>query len=506
MVKIQTELIGVHDPLLVAISLVVAIFASFTALGAVPRIISATSIPKRYIWVSLFGISFGTGIWAMHFIAMLAFKLPLIVHYDVAQTILSLVIAIVAAGVVGASISSGDKLRGGKLIILAVVMGSAIASMHYVGMAAMHLNATMLYDKLIVILSVTIAIVVSGVGLFIADFLKSEQVFGSLKYKIPAAIIMGAAMTSMHYTAMAGTHFLSIPNTNPLLPDGLNLVMLTVFTTITIFLIEFGVLIFSLMDELVSSTKAQVKAEIYAKRLATVVEQAEELIVITDIDGIIEYVNPAFERTSGYSKKELMGENLSLLKSGNHSNSFYKKLWKNIKSGQSFHEDFINRKKDGEMYTVIQTISPIYDDSGVITSFAAVQRDVTEQREIEQKLNHVDRVDSLGVLAGGIAHDFNNILTAILGNASMAVRKLDSVSPAYKYLERIESASHSAADLCKQMLAYSGKGKFVVKAVNLSKLIYEMAKLIEVSINKSITLNYRLDEQLPCIDADVAQI
>jgi len=305
---------------------------------------------------------------------------------------------------------------------------------------------------------------------------------------------------------MAGPHFLSIPNTNPLLPDGLNLVMLTVFTTITIFLIEFGVLIFSLMDELVSSTKAQVKAEIYAKRLATVVEQAEELIVITDIDGIIEYVNPAFERTSGYSKKELMGENLSLLKSGNHSNSFYKKLWKNIKSGQSFHEDFINRKKDGEMYTVIQTISPIYDDSGVITSFAAVQRDVTEQREIEQKLNHVDRVDSLGVLAGGIAHDFNNILTAILGNASMAVRKLDSVSPAYKYLERIESASHSAADLCKQMLAYSGKGKFVVKAVNLSKLIYEMAKLIEVSINKSITLNYRLDEQLPCIDADVAQI
>jgi len=197
-VKIQTELIGVHDPLLVAISLVVAIFASFTALGAVPRIISATSIPKRYIWVSLFGISFGTGIWAMHFIAMLAFKLPLIVHYDVAQTILSLVIAIVAAGIVGASISSGDKLRGGKLIILAVVMGSAIASMHYVGMAAMHLNATMLYDKLIVILSVTIAIVVSGVGLFIADFLKSEHVFGSLKYKIPAAIIMGVAMTSMH--------------------------------------------------------------------------------------------------------------------------------------------------------------------------------------------------------------------------------------------------------------------------------------------------------------------
>ncbi|MFQ5518389.1 MAG: response regulator, partial [Mariprofundus sp.] len=174
--------------------------------------------------------------------------------------------------------------------------------------------------------------------------------------------------------------------------------------------------------------------------------------------------------------------------------------------GKAWHGDFTNQSKDGRFYEVTQSITPIVTEDGSITGFSAVQRDVTEHRRMQEKLQHTDRVDSLGVLAGGIAHDFNNLLTAILGNAALALRKLDATSPALKYLSSIENASHSAADLCKQMLAYSGKGKFVVKPVNISELVENMGKLIDVSLAKNVVLKYHLSEHLPLINADVAQM
>ncbi|MFQ5519192.1 MAG: response regulator, partial [Mariprofundus sp.] len=110
------------------------------------------------------------------------------------------------------------------------------------------------------------------------------------------------------------------------------------------------------------------------------------------------------------------------------------------------------------------------------------------------------------VLAGGIAHDFNNILTAIIGNTGIARRKLDVYSPGQEYLQRIEQSSLQAANLCKQMLAYSGKGNFVIQTVNLSSLITEMHSLLEVSIDKNVVLKLDLCETLPMVDADITQL
>jgi len=110
-------------------------------------------------------------------------------------------------------------------------------------------------------------------------------------------------------------------------------------------------------------------------------------------------------------------------------------------------------------------------------------------------------------LAGGIAHDFNNILTAIMGNASLAEHKvLSHPEDTQKYMANIVAASERAAELCKQMLAYSGKGKFIVKAINLSSLVEEITRLLEVSIAKNIVLKYHLMENLPAVEADSAQI
>ncbi len=141
----------------------------------------------------------------------------------------------------------------------------------------------------------------------------------------------------------------------------------------------------------------------------------------------------------------------------------------------------------------------------------AMALDVTERRRLEiermeARLQQAQKLESLGLLAGGIAHDFNNLLVGILGNASLALLEVDKDSPASQHLRRIESAAERAADLTRQMLAYSGRGRFVVETVDLSDAVREMAQLLEVSIPKRIQLSLRSEDDLPAIEADVAQL
>ncbi|MDQ7001605.1 MAG: response regulator, partial [Ghiorsea sp.] len=168
---------------------------------------------------------------------------------------------------------------------------------------------------------------------------------------------------------------------------------------------------------------------------------------------------------------------------------------------------------DGRIKHVTERCKNVFDASGqAILSMGTVQ-DIstlvaaqTKEASIQSKMEHVQRLESLGILAGGIAHDFNNILTAIMGNAGLASNKLPEISPAHGYIQRITQASQKAADLCKQMLAYSGKGKFIIKPVLLAELVEEMGQILHVSIAKSIVLRFDLNKQTPAIDADVTQI
>jgi len=161
-----------------------------------------------------------------------------------------------------------------------------------------------------------------------------------------------------------------------------------------------------------------------------------------------------------------------------------------------------------------QPRSPNTRDLRLIEQAAALAANAINRRRIEEsriemqaQVEHMHRLESLGVLAGGIAHDFNNILTAILGNAAMAERKaLSNPMDTRKYLSNIVGSSERAAELCKQMLAYSGKGKFVVRAINLSAMVEEITKLLEISINKGVVLKYHLTADLPAVEADAAQM
>ena len=241
-------------------------------------------------------------------------------------------------------------------------------------------------------------------------------------------------------------------------------------------------------------------------RLMEAMNQAQDAVLITDANAVIEYVNPAYQSLSGFSKEELLGGTPRMVSSGEMPEKFYKRMWKQLLSGQLWHGEFINCHKNGESYEVEQSISPIIDANGNIMGFTSVQRDITVLKQEREKLEHIQRLESLGVLAGGIAHDFNNLLTAIMGNAALAKLQLDRLSPARPLLKNIEQASDRAAALCKQMLAYSGKGKFIIEPVNLTELVHEMMNLLQVSIDKNVVMRLDLSEQLSPIEADVAQM
>ncbi|GFO68368.1 hypothetical protein GMLC_19470 [Geomonas limicola] len=163
---------------------------------------------------------------------------------------------------------------------------------------------------------------------------------------------------------------------------------------------------------------------------------------------------------------------------------------------------------DGEEVWFAANVSPFAADTVVWAAQDITERKVAEaeQQRLEQQLLHAQKLESLGVLAGGIAHDFNNILMAIIGNADLALMRLGENSPVVKNLQQIEQAAARAADLTRQMLAYSGRGKFVVEAVDLNRLLTEMLHLLEVSISKKARLRLELATNLPPIEVDVTQL
>lgn len=184
-----------------------------------------------------------------------------------------------------------------------------------------------------------------------------------------------------------------------------------------------------------------------------------------------------------------------------------------LKGETTLNEEMIFRREDREDRWHSVNAAPIRNRKGEIIAGIVVFHDITERKraeadrmEMERRLLHVQKLESLGVLAGGIAHDFNNLLMAILGYADLALVELSPVSPARPSLQEIVNASHRAADLCRQMLAYSGRGKFVVENLQLNEVVQEMVHMLKTCISKKVLLNLNLAKDLPSIDGDPAQV
>lgn len=248
------------------------------------------------------------------------------------------------------------------------------------------------------------------------------------------------------------------------------------------------------------------QAETERERLAIGIEYAAEAVVITDIKGTIQYVNPAFEKISGYSRDEALGKNPRVLKSGRHDQAFYKELWDTITSGNVWRGKIINRHKNGSFYTEEATISPVYDTNKQISNFVAVKRDVTKEEELEQQFLQAQKMDSIGRLAGGVAHDFNNMLSVILGYSELALASLDPQDKLYKNIEEIRNAGLRSADLTRQLLAFSRKQTIDPRTINLNDTVNSMLKMLRRLIGEDINLVWIPGAKLGNIYIDPAQV
>ncbi|MHC1729092.1 MAG: PAS domain S-box protein [Syntrophobacteraceae bacterium] len=222
-------------------------------------------------------------------------------------------------------------------------------------------------------------------------------------------------------------------------------------------------------------------------RLATAIEQAAEGIIVLDADWSIEYVNPAFERMTGYGRSEIIGRS-ALIEHREHEGFSCAQMRETLSRGEIWSARMTNKRKDGTSYEVEATGSPVRDDSGVIINYVAIHRDITHEVRLERELRQSQKMEAVGRLAGGIAHDFNNILAAIMGFAEMAQLRIPEGSQARRDIERVVNASSRAADLVGRILTYSRKAEPERKPVSIAPVVEEALRLLRSSLPSTIVI------------------
>lgn len=241
-------------------------------------------------------------------------------------------------------------------------------------------------------------------------------------------------------------------------------------------------------------------------RLAAAIGQTAEAVVMTDVEGRILYVNPAFEHITGYSREEVLGQTPRILKSGRQDAGFYRAMWDTLLRGDTWRGQFVNRKKDGTLYTEETIISPVRDDGGQITHFVAVKHDTTEEDALRRQLQQSQKVESIGRLAGGVAHDLNNLLSPILGYGEML---RDTFSPGDHRrvsVDHILGAGRRARDLVRQLLAFSRKQTLEMRTIEINAVIRTFANLLRRTIREDISMAFALSpEPLPVL-GDIGQL
>ena len=255
-----------------------------------------------------------------------------------------------------------------------------------------------------------------------------------------------------------------------------------------------------------SMQQEQHTAEESLRKLSRAVEQSADMVIVTNRHGIIEYVNPAFEALTGYSRDEVEGKTPHTLKSGEQSVEEYEAMWKTILAGNVFRGIFVNRKKNGDLYYVEESISPVRDHDGRMTHFISNGRDLTERLQLEAELRQAQKMDAIGHLAGGVAHDFNNLLTIITSYSELALDAVEQGSSLENKIREILLAARRAAELTRQLLAFSRKQPQALRVVDLNQVVERIVRTLPRLIGEDIECAYVPGENLGQVRVDPVQI
>lgn len=248
------------------------------------------------------------------------------------------------------------------------------------------------------------------------------------------------------------------------------------------------------------------RAEGDLRKLFQGVEQSPVSVVITDINGTIEYVNPKFTDVTGYTYPEVVGKNPRVLKSGHTLPEQYAELWQTISKGDVWRGEFHNKRKNGEVFWELAAIAPVRDVRGKITHYVAVKEDITERKATEERLRRSQRLELVGQLTGGIAHDFNNVLAIILGNLELLQEKGAGDDEDRELVADALWSAERGAELIHRLLAFARRQRLHPKVVDLNHVVGEMTDLLRRTLGERIEVVENLAPEIWSTMIDPGQL
>ncbi len=559
--------LGSYDPRLVFLSVLIAVFAAYAAFDVAGRIASSPSRAQAAWWTGVGALAMGGGTWAMHFIGMLAFTLPCGVGYDPGITLLSVLPGILASAV-ALRVISRPKVAPLTLLVGGLLLGTGIGTMHYAGMAAYRLDGLVRYDPTLFLVSLVVAVLLAFLALWIRDGLRGRVPPRWLA--LLSALVMGGAVSGMHYTAMAAAYFIS--DGRPDVADsGLSASFLAIWVSIVTTLLIGLVLVaatagrqrdlarrlqsseqrirrildttqegfcmteleqervvqanpafarmlggriedivgrslYDFVDKdnrailveqsgrralgeqsvyemtltrldgaqipcqfsatpshdeegvrrgafaLVSDLSARLAHEIYVRQVIAMVESTAEGVMQVDLSGRIRSVNPAFSEVTGYSEAESLGQSPAFLKSGRHSEVFYRGMWQELSDNGQWRGEIWNRRKNGEVYPEWLTINAVRNAAGTVQSYVGVFSDISNIKHSEAELERLAHYDPLTNLPN------RTLLHAQLAHAlDRSARHKEKVAVMVLDLDGFktvnDSLGHPAGDLLLQSIS-----------------------------------------------------
>jgi PAS domain S-box-containing protein len=497
---------GTYNPHLVALSILVAAFAAYTALDLGGRV-SATRGAARRVDLVAAAIAMGGGIWSMHFIGMLAFNMPIPMSYDIGLTTLSLVVAIFVTGA-GFYFINRQSAPPFSLVFSSIFMGLGIAAMHYIGMAAMREHAEINYDFLFVALSLVIAIGASTAALWLA-FRTTD-----LGQKLVAAVVMGVAISGMHYSAMRGTTFavhgsiLQAQEYTSL--DQTNLALVVAGVT-------FIILAFAVIASLQQENSERRRVEEALRRSEAYLAQAQTLSHTGSfgwnpttgeiywsaetfrIFGFGAATPPDIARMVRQTHPEDKDSLEQTLNRARHERKDFDLVYRLLlPDGSVKHLQVVARALVGES-SHLEFVGAVMDITQRKRAEEAQREQHCEREEMQQRLQQAAKMEAVGRLAGGIAHDFNNILGAILGYGELAQNNLREGRAVGSQLDQVMHAGARGKGLVDRILAFSRSGIGERVSLHVQSVVEETLELFTPSLPADV----RLERQLNAADAAV---